>query len=97
MLAKFFGFIPEVFISEFEIFLAFALGIYALSKMIAIPRTMKFVMDKGRSHRHHRRHHRHKNERAAENANEVSELTENVAQEQAVEQAVSDGNKDTNE
>ena len=96
MLAKFFGFIEEVTISEFEIFLAFALGIYALSKMVAIPKTIKLVKEKSRSRRHHH-HHRHKNEQAAENANEVSELTENVAQDQAVEQAVSDGNKDTNE
>ena len=59
MFAKFFGFIEEVTISEFEIFLAFALGIYALSKMIAIPRTMKFVKEKGHTRRRHRRHHSH--------------------------------------
>ena len=62
MFAKFFGFIEEVTISEFEIFLAFALGIYALSKMIAIPRTMKFVKEKGHTRRRHRRHHSHHND-----------------------------------
>lgn len=90
MLAKFFGFIEEVTISEFEIFLAFALGIYALSKMVAIPKTMKFVKEKGHSRRHHH-HHRHSEEKAEKvtediDNEEIQELSGEAAQ-----------NADTNE
>ena len=90
MLAKFFGFIQEVTISEFEIFLAFALGIYALSKMVAIPKTIKLVKEKSRSRRHHR-HHRHSEEKAEKttediNDEEIQELSGEATQ-----------NADTNE
>lgn len=60
MIAKFLGRLTAVKISEFEIFLAFALGIYAFAKLMAMQQTMHFVMKKGaRSHGHHRHHHHH--------------------------------------
>lgn len=74
MLAKFFGYVQEVAITEFEIFLAFALGIYALSKMIAIPRTMKVVMDKERSQRRH--HHKSSKEATNEELQSLSVNTD---------------------
>ena len=55
-------------ISLFEIFLAFALGLYALGKMIAMQQTMRFVMKKhgnsGHSHKHH--HHKHSKDKGAD-------------------------------
>ena len=63
MIAKFLGRLTEVTISEFEIFLAFALGIYAFAKLVAMQQTMRFVMkNNGTSHehRHHHHHHHHK-------------------------------------
>ena len=60
MIAKFLGRLTEVTISEFEIFLAFALGIYAFAKLVAMQQTMKFVMkNNGTSHGHHHHHHHH--------------------------------------
>ena len=96
MLAKFFGFIGEVSISEFEIFLAFALGIYALSKMIAIPRTIKFVREKGHGGRHHRHHHRKHTEQAAGDESEANEYAKEALQAESTEH-VSEGNKTANE
>ena len=93
MLAKFFGFIEEVTISEFEIFLAFALGIYALSKMIAIPKTIKFIKDKGHSHHRHR-HHRHHHNSSEDVATDVSQ---NAEASQANEESVTVNNETTNE
>lgn len=61
MLAKFLGKLPAVTISEFEIFLSFALSIYAFSKLVAIQGTLKHVISRseGSSHRHHHHHHHH--------------------------------------
>ena len=63
MLGKFFNLTPRVNISDFEIFVAFALGIYALSKLIAIQHTIQYVMkrdkDDKNGHHHHHHHHRH--------------------------------------
>ena len=57
-------------ISLFEIFLAFALGLYALGKMIAMQQTMRFVMKKnssGSSHgHHHHHHHKHSKDKGAD-------------------------------
>ncbi len=80
MLAKFFGFVEEVAISEFEIFLAFALGIYAFSKMIAIPRTIKIVKEKSHSCRHHH-HHKHSNAKANDDAAGAKKFPSEAAQE----------------
>ena len=67
-------------ISLFEIFLAFALGLYALSKLIAMQQTMRFVMKKnsGGSHHHHRshRHHHSKSEGEAVVAESTEKATE---------------------
>ena len=55
-------------ISLFEIFLAFALGLYALAKMIAMQQTMRFVIKKRggstHAHRHHHHHHHHKHSKS---------------------------------
>ena len=60
MIAKFLGRLTEVTISEFEIFLAVALGIYAFAKLVAMQQTMRFVMkNSGTSTKHHHRHHHH--------------------------------------
>ncbi|MBO5261789.1 MAG: hypothetical protein J6B45_01965, partial [Clostridia bacterium] len=60
LLGKFLNIIPQVNISNFEIFTGVALGIYALAKLIAIQQTLKYVMKReseGHSHHHHHHHH----------------------------------------
>ena len=69
MFAKFLGRLSNVSISEFEIFLSFAIGLYAFSRMVAVQHTLKFEIEKNRNssddgsssshHRHHRHHHHH--------------------------------------
>ena len=66
-LAKVLGGIPGVKISDFELFLTFSIGIYALSRMIAVQQTLKYVMNKnsGSRHRHHHHHHSSSNAEVA--------------------------------
>lgn len=69
MFAKFLGRLSNVSISEFEIFLSFAIGLYAFSRMVAVMHTLKFEVEKSRNssddgssshrHHHHRHHHHH--------------------------------------
>ena len=69
MSAQFLGYLSEVSISEFEIFLAAALGIYALSKLFAMQQTMKYIINKdesGSGRHHHHRHHSSSNKEASE-------------------------------
>ena len=74
MLAKFFGRLTAVTISEFEIFLAFSLGIYAFAKLMAMQQTMQFVMKKnGHSHHGHHHHHHHKHTKNTDGAETVKE------------------------
>lgn len=67
MFGKFLRLIPKVTISDFEIFAAFALGIYALSKLVAIQQTIYYVMKKDRdgSSHHHHHHHHHTSKKAS--------------------------------
>lgn len=59
-LTKVLGGVESVSISDFELFLSFSIGIYALSRMICVMQTLKFVMSKSSgSHRRHRHHHHH--------------------------------------
>ena len=63
IITKFMGGLKEITISDFEMFMPLALGLYALSKMIAIQYTIKFVVSKDKQtiheHHHHHRHHHH--------------------------------------
>ena len=63
IITKFLGGLKEITISDFEMFMPLALGLYALSKMIAIQNTIKFVISKDKQtiheHHHHHRHHHH--------------------------------------
>ena len=63
IIVKFAGGLVGVNISNFEMFLPLAIGLYALSKMIAIKNTINFVMKRDlqsvRSHSH--RSHKHNN------------------------------------
>lgn len=80
MLAKFFGRLSAVSISEFEIFLAFSLGIYALSKLVAMQQTMNFVMkrsDSSHGHSHHHHHHHNHTDKPADDNATTENTTEN--------------------
>lgn len=82
MVAKFLGQLSVVTVSDFEIFLSFSIGIYALSKLIAMQQTLKFVMKKGgSSHRHHHHHHHH-HKNSDDNKAVID--TENVVNQQEV-------------
>ena len=73
MIAKFLGKLPEITISEFEIFVGVALGIYALSKLFAIQHTLQHVMKQksdGTGRHHH--HHRHRHHKSEENVTTIS-------------------------
>ena len=65
-------------ISLFEIFLAFALGLYALSKLIAMQRTMKFVMSKHSGETV--RHHHHHSSKSADNTKDDSKSNDTAKQ-----------------
>ena len=58
-IAAFAGLLPRMTISQFELVTAIALGIFALSKMMAVPYTIKYVMKREGSGRHHHHHHHH--------------------------------------
>ena len=79
MFAKFFGKIPGVTISEFEIFAAVALGTYALSKLIAMQQTLQYVMKKESSDsRHHSHHHHHHTSKKVGKATSKSAIPEDI-------------------
>ena len=62
ILVKFMGGLADITISNFEMFLPLALGLYALAKMIAIKNTIKFIMKRDQqtiSEHHHSHHHSH--------------------------------------
>lgn len=65
--AKFLGRLSNVTISDFEIFLSVALGIYALAKMMAIQNTLKFVMSRNEGSGRHRHHRHHRSSSTTEN------------------------------
>ena len=67
MIGMFFNLIPSVTISEFEVITAFTLGIYALSKMLSVPYTIKYVISRegSRHHQQHHHHHHHSKQKAA--------------------------------
>lgn len=64
MFAIFLGKIPEVSLSAIEIFASFSIGIYALSKMFAVGKTISHVMKQEDSSRSHHHHHHHKSSKA---------------------------------
>lgn len=73
ILVKFMGGLSDVTISNFEMFLPFALGLYALAKMIAIKNTIKFVIKKDQQsigEHHHSHHHHHHSHHHSEDLNE---------------------------
>ena len=64
-IGKFTGLLPNMGISQFELVTALSLGVFALSKLIAIPYTLKYVMKKeGRSGHHHHHHSRTSKQKA---------------------------------
>lgn len=80
IITKFLGGLNEINISDFEMFMPLALGLYALSKMIAIQYTIKFVIAKEKQtihehkHHHHRHHHSHRKD---ESQSELSNVHSN--------------------
>ncbi len=75
-IAKVLGGIPGVKISDFELFLTFSIGIYALSRMISVQQTLKYVMNKNSGSRHHHHHHSSSDEEATAHAVEATSNTE---------------------
>ncbi len=64
IIVKFTGGLNEITLSDFETFMPLALGLYALSKMIAVQETIKFVMKKERQTIHEHKHrHSHRNDK----------------------------------
>ena len=70
MLGVFMNKVPGMNISEFEIIAGVTIGIYALSKMISIAHTIKYLIKKGESggSHHHRHHHHHHSSKPSEQA-----------------------------
>ena len=74
--SMFLGQLRITVISDFEIFLSFAMGLYAISKVIAMQTTLKFVMKKRSSGEGHRHHHHHHRSHSSKNTEQVNEATE---------------------
>ena len=74
------GWLQDMTISQFELVTAIALGIFALSKMIAVPYTIKYVLKReGRnSHRSHHHHHSHVSKQKADSGVAKSDIPSDI-------------------
>ena len=79
-IAKFAGLLTHMNISQFELVTAIAIGIFALSKMLAVPFTIKYVMKREGSsgHSHHHHHHHHHSKQKADSGVAKSDIPSDI-------------------